>query len=78
MEKENKKYDLDETNRRRLNDILGKALSIATVLYTEDEKKRVDQKTLMAIIRNAGLIRSIACDIAHGLGLEVLEIEDGD
>ena len=75
---DNKKYDLNETDRRRLNDILGKALSIATVLYTEDEKKRVDQKALMAIIRNAGLIRSIAWDIAHGLGLEVLEIEDGD
>ena len=50
---DNKKYDLNETDRRRLNDILGKALSIATVLYTEDEKKRVDQKALMAIIRNA-------------------------
>ena len=42
-------------------------------MYTEDEKKAVDQKTLASIIRNAALIRSIAWDIAHDLGLEILE-----
>ena len=68
-----KKYELDETNRRRLNEILAQALTIAIVLYTEDEKKSVDQKTLMTIIRKSGLIHSIAWDIAHSLGLEYLE-----
>ena len=73
MKNQNKKYNLNEKNRRRMNEIFGKAMWIGTVMYTEDEKKAVDQKTLASIIRNAALIRSIAWDIAHDLGLEILE-----
>lgn len=68
-----KKYDLDEKNVQRLRDILAKALTIACILYTEDEKKKIDKKALLKIIRQSGLIHSYAWEVAHSLGFEILE-----